>query len=262
MSSAWDKISQSYQERYKIGTLQMHWGPLCPTEEKLNLLGKVFGKKIIEIGAGAGQNSIVLARRGAIVTAFDISKNQIAYGQTLAKKEGIDIKFVKGDFEKINSHFKNNQFDIAFSAYALQYCKTIKSMRSTFRQINKILNTEGIFVFSIDHPLRVRGYWTYENNFIFDNYFDSTLKKWDYCFPETGISAKMSGSFYTISDIINALINSGFRIEKLIEPKPVKKDSNTKFGIKSRYGINSKHDPYSFKHLSRIPGTLIIKAVK
>jgi len=262
MAKAWDKISSSYQKRYAIGTLQMHWGPLCPSEKKLKLLGCVKGKRILEVGSGAGQNSIMLARNGAIVTALDISKNQINYGKLLAKKEKVSVNFIQGDFENINTYFADTYFDIAFSAYALQYCKTITSMQSTFKQINNILCTNGQFIFSLDHPLRTHGYWNKQNNFIFDNYFDSTLKKWDYSFPETKISAKMQGTFYTISEIINTLIDSGFFIEKILEPKPVKKDPNTRFGVNSRYGFNNKRDPFTYEHLSRTPGTLIIKARK
>jgi len=72
----------------------------------------------------------------------------------------------------------------------------------------------------------------------------------------------MQGSFKTTSDIVNAVIDAGFTLEKLLEPEPIKEDKNTNFSIKSRYGENDKRDPYSFNHLSRIPGTLIIKARK
>ena len=77
MANAWDKISSSYQRRYQIGTSKIHWGPLCASENELNLLGDVNKKKVIEVGSGAGQNSIVLAKQGAIITAFDLSKEQL-----------------------------------------------------------------------------------------------------------------------------------------------------------------------------------------
>jgi 2-polyprenyl-3-methyl-5-hydroxy-6-metoxy-1,4-benzoquinol methylase len=75
MAKAWDKISPSYQNRYQIGTSRVHWGPLCPSEEELRLLGDFEGKRVIEIGSGAGQNSIVLAKQGAIATAMIFQRN-------------------------------------------------------------------------------------------------------------------------------------------------------------------------------------------
>lgn len=263
MAKAWDKISPSYQRRYQIGTSQIHWGPLCPSEEELRLLGEVKGKRVIEIGAGAGQNSIVLAKQGAIVTAYDISKEQLRHGKTLAKEEDIQVDFIRGDFQRLRAHFKPNSFEIAMSAYALQYCSTLESMNDTFKQIYDILTPKGIFVFSLDHPVRTIGYWEEgKDRFVLDKYFDRSQKEWDYTFPETGVSARMSGSFKTISDIINGVLQAGFRLEQLLEPEPVRQDVNSQFGVKSRYGSQNKKDPYSFDHLSRIPGTLIIKAEK
>ncbi|MBM3247037.1 class I SAM-dependent methyltransferase [Candidatus Pacearchaeota archaeon] len=263
MARAWDKISQSYQRRYQIGTSKLHWGPLCPSEEKLRLLGDVKGRRIIEIGAGAGQNSIVLAKQGAIATAYDISRKQLNHGQKLAKEQKVKVNFVRGDFQRLRDHFNPGSFDIAMSAYALQYCQTLESMEDTFKQIYKILTPKGIFVFSLDHPIRTIGYWEEATDrFVLDNYFDGSQKEWDYTFPETGVSAIMKGSFKTISDIVNGILKAGFKLERLLEPEPVKQDDNSQFGVNSRYGAENKRDPYSFDHLSRIPGTLIVKARK
>ncbi len=173
------------------------------------------------------------------------------------------VKFVRGSFEEISNFFSPNSFDIVFSVYALQYCLNVESMRNTFRQVLETLIPEGDFVFSLDHPLRAIGKWDEnEDIFILDNYFDRNRKEWDYVFPETGIVAKMEGSFMTLSDIINSIIDSGFTIKKILEPEPVEVDKNSQFGKRSRYGFNDKRDPYSFDHLSKIPGTLIIKAKK
>jgi len=263
MRSAWNEISKSYQERYKIGISKMHWGPLCPDEDSLQLLGDVSGKKIIEIGGGAGQNSMVLARKQAISTIFDISDKQLSHGVALANEEGLAVKFAQGDFEKIGNYFQPNTFDIGFSVYALQYCKTNASMEETFNQIYGILKEGAVFAFSLDHPVRTIGYWDKKSDrFILDNYFDRSEKEWNYEFPETGTSARMVGAFRTISDIVNAVINAGFTLEKLLEPEPIKYDINTNFGKTSKYGLENKRDPYSFNHLSRIPGTLIIKTRK
>lgn len=263
MASAWDNISQSYQRRYQIGTSKLHWGPLCPSEEELRLLEDVRGKRVIEIGAGAGQNSIVLAKQGAIATAYDISKEQLKHGKRLAKEQMVKVNFVRGDFQELREHFNPDSFDIAISAYALQYCQTLQSMNDTFKQIHKILTPKGIFVFSLDHPVRTIGYWEEgTDRFVLDNYFDRSQKEWDYTFPETGVSARMRGSFKTVSDIVNGVLQEGFKLERLLEPEPVKQDDNSQFGVNSRYGPQNKRDPYSFDHLSRIPGTLIIKAKK
>jgi hypothetical protein len=136
-------------------------------------------------------------------------------------------------------------------------------MNKTFRQIYEILTPKGILVFSLDHPIRAIGRWEEKTDkFVLDNYFDRFSKKWDYFFPETGISARMSGSFKTMGDILQGVLQAGFRLEQILEPEPIKQDKNSQFGVNSRYGSRSKKDPYSFNHLSRVPGTLIVKARK
>jgi hypothetical protein len=47
----WDENSKYYQEDSKIG-IGIHYGPGAPFEDKLKLLGRLKGKKVIEIGCG------------------------------------------------------------------------------------------------------------------------------------------------------------------------------------------------------------------
>ncbi len=48
----WDNVSKGYQKGSNIHTKAAHYGPYAPNENELNLLGKVKGKKILEIGCG------------------------------------------------------------------------------------------------------------------------------------------------------------------------------------------------------------------
>ena len=51
----WDENSKYYQEDSKIG-IGIHYGPGAPFEDKLKLLGRLKGKKVIEIGCGGVLN--------------------------------------------------------------------------------------------------------------------------------------------------------------------------------------------------------------
>ncbi len=81
-ASSWNIISKSYQSRYSISTNKFYWGPLCSSKYD-RLIGEVKGKHILEIGCGAGQNSIFLAKNGANVTALDFSTEQLNHGKSL-----------------------------------------------------------------------------------------------------------------------------------------------------------------------------------
>jgi len=261
MRSGWNEISDAYQDRYQIGTSQVHYGPLCPTEEQLHLLGDVSGKKVIELGAGAGQNSIYLAKNGAICTAIDISDRQLEHGRSIAALETVAVDFVRHSFGDL-SDFDENSFDLALSVYALQYCYDVGELSRVTNGVSRLLKPNADFVFSVDHPVRTRGSWDDNDQFVLDNYFDRSTKTWQYRFPEVGVAPELSCNYKTIADYIGAVISSGLRIEAVLEPEPVPVDHNTRFGVKSQYGTNSKEDPYSYEHLSRVPGTLIVKASK
>lgn len=233
-----------------------------PTEDELNLLGEKKDKKIIEIGAGGCQKAIYLAKQGSIMTAFDISKKQLEIGKKFAREEKASLDFIAGDFQMIDSYFPESTFDSAYSIFALQYNRNRDNLKRTFKGIHTILKENGIFVLSLDHPFG-RGYWNEDNKFILDNYFDRSEKEWDYEFPEENTSGHFRGSFWTLSDMTNALIDSGFNLKKILEPEPIKREKYfDQFGKISRYGINNKKDPFYFGNLSRVPSTIIIKGVK
>ncbi len=261
MRTAWNAVAGAYQDRYEIRTRRIHYGPLCPSEDKLQLLGDLGNRKLLELGSGAGQNSIVAAKSKAVVTAIDISTEQIRYGKKLARDEGVDVCYREGSFLDFCEMGYRNEIDIILSVYALQYCYDVKEMRKVFRAIYSALKPGGRFVFSLDHPIRAHGYWS-DDMFIVDKYFDRDQKTWLYEFPESELSSNMAGSFRTVGDYFSALINAGFVVKQIIEPKPVQKDDNSKFGIKSSHGTNSPSDPFSYQHLSRIPGTIIFQAFR
>ncbi|OGC51254.1 hypothetical protein A2982_04110 [candidate division WWE3 bacterium RIFCSPLOWO2_01_FULL_39_13] len=260
-AKGWNTISKSYQKRYNIQPNKYYWGPLCPKSLD-KLLGNLKGKRILELGSGAAQNSIYLAKHGACVTALDVSSEQLNYGRKLAKANNVHIEFVQGNFESVKKYFEPNIFDKIVSSFALQYCMTPKSLKSVINQIFNLLKIKGELIFSIDHPVRHHGYWDQNDNFIIDNYFDRNTKSWEYSFPEDGISSTMTGSYKTIADYISSIIETGFILKAFIEPEPIDHEISNNFAVKSRYIDDPKKNPFSINHLKRIPGTLIIKVVK
>jgi len=84
LRKSWNAISPHYQEAHKIPTDFVHYGPHCPNEDQLQLIGDVQGKQVLEIGCGGGQCSIAFAKRGASVTGLDLSDAQIAFAQESA----------------------------------------------------------------------------------------------------------------------------------------------------------------------------------
>ncbi|MFQ6009714.1 MAG: class I SAM-dependent methyltransferase [Candidatus Aenigmatarchaeota archaeon] len=207
----WDESSQYFQKDAKIPTSSVHWGVHAPNEGKLRLLGNVKGKKIIEVGCGGGQNSIALAKRGAICTGIDVSKEQLKYAENLAKKEKVKVRFVKGDFQNL-TRFKSNSFDMAVSAWAFQYSPNLKKL---FRGVYRIVKKKGLFVFSMPHPFH--DLINIKTHRIEKSYFKTGRYEEIEVWPD-GKKHKFVGYHVKVSDIYNALIGAGFFVEKIIEP--------------------------------------------
>ena len=130
--------------------------------------------------------------------------------------------------------------------------------------MQKTLRRRGIFVLCLDHPFRSLGNWDLKKDkYFIDNYFNRGENEWDYVFPEENVSGRFRGACWTLGDLVTGFLDSGFKIDKLLEPEPVKREEYPdRFGASSRYGTNHRQDPFNFENLKRIPGTIIIRGIK
>ncbi|MHA2005271.1 MAG: class I SAM-dependent methyltransferase [Candidatus Thorarchaeota archaeon] len=71
-------------------------------------LGK--GKKLLDIACGAGDQSILFAKRGLQVSGFDLSTKLIEVAQAKSAETKLDIDFSTGDMREIDFP---SQFDAA-----------------------------------------------------------------------------------------------------------------------------------------------------
>ena len=60
-------------------------------------LGPVAGLPVLDYGCGHGMAAVVLARRGALVTAFDLSHGYLAEARRRARANGVGIDLVQAD---------------------------------------------------------------------------------------------------------------------------------------------------------------------
>jgi len=150
---------------------------------------------------------------------------------------------MQGDVENL-SMLDDKNFDITFSAYEFDW---VQNLDEVFKEAFRILNEAGIFVFSMGHPFYncLGEYPNPDDLKIRLSYFQRNIISKE---QNTGIIINFI--LPTISYIINNLINTGFVIEKIVEPEPVEE----KFGTYNDY--------YPFEILKMVPSTIIIKVKK
>ena len=244
--TAWNTIANAYQERYKIPTDRLVYGPRCADEEELRLLGDVAGLRAIVLGCGGGQDCIVLAKQGAQVIGFDLSDRQIEYGRRLAEREGVLVTLIQGSVEELKGVEEESQ-DIALSLHALNY---VERADRAFAEAYRVLRPGSPFVFSLHHPFDAcleggppygvtRGYWEREQD-------------WQWDFPEKRVSARLRSWYRPVSEWFSLLTEAGFRVERLLEPPPVE-EATTPW---------DRDAGYPLEKMRLVPANLIIRAVK
>lgn len=76
--------------------------------------GSFNGLKVIEIGAGAGTNAALMAKRGAKVTVLDYSDNALKVGQNFFSRNGLSAEFIKQDALLLPEEFLD-KYDVSMS---------------------------------------------------------------------------------------------------------------------------------------------------
>lgn len=248
----WNNGAAYYQSTFNIPVDDLYYGPFCPSEKEINLLDikKIKNKRILELGCGGGQCSVFLSKNGAKCSGIDISVNQIQYAAKLAKKEKVNIAYRVGSGEDLG-FFKDNEFNIVLAVFSMQY---IKNLKKCLNEVRRVLKNGGKFIFSLDHPfysvvspktMKV------ENNYNYDGP-NETVKTSNIIKKEkwrNGNAQKFIFYFRKISDIYKGLVESGLRVEEIIEPV-------------SHNGNDPWKKVYSKKLSKYIPSTIIFVAKK
>ena len=242
---SWDKIAEPYRKRYEISTDVVHYGPLCPGEDKLHLLGDIKGKTAIDLGCGGGQNAIALSRIGAKVTAVDFSHEQIRLAENLASDHNVAIDFITGEISDL-SFLAKSGFDIAISACAIAY---VQDIESAFAEVFRILKPSGKFILSDMNPLQyiideIEGGVEFNHTYP----HEPILLKWRWEFDELKRAPGFMHYVRSIPHYHNTLTAAGFTVSKILEPQSTLDTPHIGFSqeIMKEYRYIAEHIPITF----------------
>jgi ubiquinone/menaquinone biosynthesis C-methylase UbiE len=194
------------------------------------LLPAVTGLAGLDIGCGEGHNTRLLAERDARVTGVDIARRFVAHARAAEVAEPRGIGY--GVASAVQLPFADASFDFATAFMSLM---DVPETDRVLAEARRVLKPGGFLQFSITHPcfdtphrrnLRDASGRTYA--FEVGDYFrsaDGEIEEW--LFHAAPPHVKQERAKFriprfrrTLAQWLNLLIDSGFQIERVAEPRP------------------------------------------
>jgi SAM-dependent methyltransferase len=146
----WDATSREYQEQHgaRLRRTAESWGVWRIPESRLRALGEVRGKDVLELGCGAAQWSLALARRGARAVGVDFSEAQLGHARRAVAGAGSPVALVQGSAEELP--FGDESFDVLFCDHGAM---SFADPDRTVPEAARLLRSGGLLAFSIASPL-------------------------------------------------------------------------------------------------------------
>jgi len=104
-------------------------------------LGPVGDRAVLDLGCGHGMASVVLARRGARVTALDLSGGYLAEARARAAANGVDVRFVQANAERLP--FADGSFSCIWGNAILHHL----DLTTAAAELHRVLQPGGRAVF-------------------------------------------------------------------------------------------------------------------
>ena len=215
---AWDAKAAEYQEQHsaQLDVDEPAWGCWATPERELNVLGDLSGKDILELGCGAAQWSISLAKRGARPVGLDNSARQLDHARRLLAGAGVTFPLVHASAERVP--LPGESFDVVFCDHgALSWCDPYVAVPESAR----LLRRGGLLAFSVTSPIAFLC-WSPDTDLI-----EPRLHR-PYFGPREHENSDGSVEFHlTYGQWINLFREQGLVVEDLIEPRPPEDATST-----------------------------------
>lgn len=119
-----------------------------PLEYAFYLLGDVAGKHVLDLGCGSGENTLLLVRRGAVVSGLDLSQSLIELANKRLRVNGLEgrARFIVGSAHDIA--LPDASVDVVFGIAILHHL----DLAVVSREVRRILRPGGRAIFQ--EPVR------------------------------------------------------------------------------------------------------------
>lgn len=176
-------------------------------------LGALEGKRICSVQGSHGRVAVALAVLGAKVHVIDFSEENRRFATDLAKAANVSIDYTVCDILEADSLDLPHKFDaLVLELGILHYHQDIERFFTVMRNLVK---DSGLLFLNEFHPVQRKLFWACGPQ----NYFSNKLVEADVPNPDAeGASlGKCQYRFWTMGQVITAVINNGFTIVRFDE---------------------------------------------
>jgi 2-polyprenyl-3-methyl-5-hydroxy-6-metoxy-1,4-benzoquinol methylase len=212
----WNKRTSIHKDStfYDVAGFKAGKNVLTPIE--LKELGDVKRKRILHLQCHFGMDSLNWTRLGADVTGIDLSDEAIRQAKKLNDELGMNAKFICCNVYDLKNHL-DDQFDIVFTSYGV--IGWLPDLDQWAEIVSHYLKPGGTFYMAEFHPV----IWMFDDDFKEIKYcyenreVIETESQGTYTDRNADIKAKEYGWNHSISEVLNALIRHGMKIESFNE---------------------------------------------
>ena len=261
LSKEWDDASESWSDF--VRKRKDYFREEMNNPATFKVIGNVRGRRVLDLSCGEGQNTRMLARRGARVVGVDFSERMIELARKMEKDERLGIRYYVSDAADLKV-FEDECFDVVTCFMALM---DIERYEDAVSEVSRVLKKNGRFVFSITHPCFAYGdtaggepiaVWKYEEgtkdmaerevvHLEIKRYFGISKCEVSWDMKRLVKPFRTTSFLRTLTDYFKALHKGGFVVARLVEPRPTVKGA-------SRYPSLRKH--------MKIPHSIVIEAIR
>jgi ubiquinone/menaquinone biosynthesis C-methylase UbiE len=226
VDSMYDRFAEQYELHSQVGVRNAAYD----RPALLDLVGNVSGLAVLDVGCGPGFYAQELIRRGAAVTAFDVSAEMV---RLAGARLGVGVDLRVADLHDPLTWLADESQDVAVLALVLHH---LEDRRGALAELRRVLRPAGRLVLSTSHPTRD---WRFAGGSYFD--VEEVEETW---------SPDMTVRYWRqpLEKWCAEFADAGFLIERLIEPRPIPALVETQ--------------PDEYRKLTREPGLIAFRLLK